>query len=120
MSGLTDYAIEEILSGTPHPTTVYLQLHTGDPGVDGTSNVSTTPLRQPVTIAVGGAEGTNAEDASFVITAALETISHWSAFDADSGGHCWWVGTFENGRSLSAGDVVLVASGRVVFRIRRT
>ena len=120
MSGLTDFAIQSLLTGASHPGTLYLQLHTGDPGPTGVNNVSTSPLRQPITLSVAIDEGVNVENVSFPITAPLEGISNWSAFDADAGGNCWWIGDFTNGRTVSAGDVVLVGSGDLSFRIRRT
>lgn len=86
-------------------TTVYAQLHTGDPGEDGTSNVASETSRKSLTWAAasGGSMATSAA-ASWVSVAATETLTHFSLWDASSAGNCLWSGSLSASASVVAGD----------------
>lgn len=65
----------------------YVQLHTGDPGAAGTSNVSAVTTRNQATWnAPAGGSMTINTIAAFTMTA-TETISHISIWDAAAGGN---------------------------------
>lgn len=84
---------------------VYLQLHTGDPGSDGTSNASAETTREELTFA-GASGGSNA--ASEVTwsswTAGSETISHVSIWDADTSGNFICSGALSASKAMTNGD----------------
>jgi hypothetical protein len=68
---------------------VYVQLHTGDPGAAGTSNVSAVTTRNAITwnAASAGSMAINAINAYSMTT--TETISHVSFWSASSAGTCY-------------------------------
>lgn len=100
MAGLSDYAELKILDhvfGTTTftaPTVRAIQLHKGPPGEAGTLNLSAETTRQTVTFgaASGGAisSSTEASWSSYNTGGAgtNEALSHWSLWDATSGGNC--------------------------------
>ena len=70
------------------PTTVYIKLHTGDPGEDATSNAATETTRQSAawSAASSGSIATSAT-IEWTNVSTTETYSHWSAWDASTGGN---------------------------------
>jgi len=86
-------------------TTVYAQLHTGDPGEDGTANVASETTRKSLTwnAASGGSMATSAA-ASWTSVAATETLTHFSLWDASSSGNCLFAGALSASASVVAGD----------------
>lgn len=111
---LTVYGRNALLNGTAMPATLYLQQHTGAPGSAGTSNVSTdcaSGTRKAftrTTSTVGTNENVEVLDVNITVS---ETLSHWSAFDANSGGNCWWTGDWNSARSYVNGDIARVKAG---------
>lgn len=112
MTGFTPYFADKVIghslggaSWTP-PATVYLQLHVGDPGPDGTASVSATSTRKAATWS-GPVNGqlTLAADINWTSTA-RETISHISGWDALTSGHCLWTDELEEAKNLFAGDTL--------------
>ena len=87
----------------------FLQLHTGDPGEDGETNVVSTS-RQEVSMAepVSGSI-TNAVGVEFPNMPAV-TVVAWSAWDVvgtgspPSGGNCWWTGWFNQSSGVISGS----------------
>ena len=92
-------------------TTAYLQLHTGDPGEDGTSSVASETSRQSVSwsAASGGSMATSAT-AEWTSVAATETYTHWSLWDAASAGNCLWSGALSASAAVVAGDTFQITS----------
>ena len=71
----------------PAIASVYMQLHTGDPGAAGTANVSAVTTRNVITWnAPSGGSMTLNTVGSYSMTAP-ETITHVSFHDASSGGN---------------------------------
>lgn len=84
--------------------TPFVQLHIGDPGAAGTSNVATTSTRNAVTWnAPSGGSMTLATLGSWT-GAAAETITHISIWTAST------AGTFIESWPLSAGVPIIVGS----------
>lgn len=107
---ISNYAENKILDhvgGTSWtaPTTVYIKLHTGDPGEDGTSNAATEATRKSASwsAAASGSKATSAT-LSWTTVSTTETYSHWSAWDASSGGNCLWTGALSASAAVTAGD----------------
>lgn len=104
----------------PTPTldvdTVYVKLHTGDPGENGTANAAGETTRKLASFAAssGGVSATDAAlDWTNVSTA--ETISHVSLWDASSGGNCLGSGALAASKALQVGDTFTIASGALTF-----
>jgi hypothetical protein len=81
---------------------MYAQLHTGDPGSAGTSNVATNSTRQAITFGSAASAGSIANTAAIVWTAVgtAETYTWISLWTASSGG------TFLGRDDLSASAAV--------------
>jgi hypothetical protein len=92
-------------------TDVYLKLHTGDPGEDGTGNAATEATRQlvPFSAASGGSMASSAA-VTWTNVSTTETYSHWSAWDAATGGNCLWYGALSASASVAAGDTFQITS----------
>lgn len=88
--------------------TVYVQLHTGDPGASGTSNVSALTTRNAITWnAPSGGSMTLNTLSSFSMTAS-ETITHIALFTASS------AGTFLQSAALT-GSVPVINGSTLTF-----
>lgn len=89
----------------------YVQLHTGNPGEDGTSNVATETTRESVTFnaAASGSLGASAT-VEWTNVAATETYSHWSLWDNASAGNCLWYGSLSSSASVTAGDTFQITA----------
>lgn len=86
-------------------TTVYAQLHTGNPGEDCTANVATENTRVSLSwnAASGGSMATSAT-ASWTNVAATETLTHFSLWDAATSGNALFYGSLSASASVVAGD----------------
>ena len=93
------------------PTTVYIKLHTGDPGEDATSNAATETTRKASawSAASSGSIATSAT-IEWTNVSTTETYSHWSAWDASTGGNALWSGTLSSSASVTAGDTFQITS----------
>ena len=93
-------------------SSTYVQLHTGDPGSAGTSNVSAETTRDAITWAAtsGGSKAISGtlEWASW--DAGTETISLISIWDASSGGTFIWSGALTTSKSVSNTDTLQITS----------
>ena len=112
---ISNYAENKLLDtigGTAFSvTTPYLQLHTGDPGEDGTANAAGETTRQSASFnaATGGSMVTSA-NVTWTNVSTTETVTHWSAWDAASAGNCLWTGALTSSASLEAGDTFQITS----------
>jgi hypothetical protein len=70
------------------PAEVWVKLHVGDPGAAGTSNAATETDRVQATFGVGASGGAIANTAALAWTgvAGTEDYTHFSAWDASTGG----------------------------------
>ena len=112
---ISNYAENKLLDtigGTSFSvTTPYLQLHTGDPGEDGTSNAAGETTRQAATFgAASGGSMTTTANVTWTNASTTETVTHWSAWDASSAGNCLWTGALTSSASLEAGDTFQITS----------
>jgi len=116
MADLATPGADAFLNGTSLPATLYMQLHTGDPGASGLANVATLSTRisvTPFTAAAAGAAGyrkiDNSAGSGSIPGTAGETISHVSYWSAAVAGTCWFID--------DCGDVVLVAGQGISLAI---
>lgn len=94
-------------------STVYVQLHIGDPGETGASNVATETTRKAVTFgaASGGAISSDAA-ATWTNVAGTEDYTFISLWDAATVGNCLWSGAM-TANAVTAGDTFTIASGDI-------
>ena len=104
------HAIINVLRNTAYAgiATVYMQLHTADPGAAGTTAASTAS-RQLLTIGAPSGGSSTATSPNFSITA-TETISHFSLWTASSAGTFIGSGAFSASRSVVNGDQITLSS----------
>ena len=119
MTGLTPYFVNKVMdhclggvSWTP-PAAVYLQLHIGDPGPDGTANVSATTTRRAVTWSSASNGQINMTSDLTWTAVAKESISHISGWDASSSGHCLFTDEFDDAKNCYVGDTLELPSATV-------
>lgn len=91
--------------------TVYVKLHTGDPGEDGTTNAATEATRKSVSWSAASG-GTMASSATIEWTnvSTTETYSHFSLWDASTAGNCLWYGALSSSAAVTAGDTFQITS----------
>jgi hypothetical protein len=108
---ISNYAELEILdhlTGTAAwtaPSSVYVKLHTGDPGEAGTSNAATEATRKVVTFSAASSGAiTSSATVEWTNVSTTETYSHWSLWDASTAGNCLWTGALSSSAAVTAGD----------------
>jgi len=114
---ISNYAELKILEHTTGktawtiPSNVYVKLHTGDAGEDGTSNAASEATRKVASWAAASS-GSIATDATLEWTnvAATETYSHWSMWDALTSGNCLWTGALSSSAAVTAGDTFQITT----------
>lgn len=93
------------------PTTVYVKLHTGDPGEAATSNAATETTRKAASWSAASS-GSIATDATIEWTnvSTTETYTHWSLWDASTAGNALWTGALSASAAVTAGDTFQITS----------
>lgn len=130
MAGASVYTkqnvINSILRGValPLPATVYVSLHTADPGVDGANEISAVSwpgyTRRDASAGIGGpSSGWSAADTNGNSKNAKQitfpnnnspgpiTITHFALWDAATGGNMILSGTLATARTLAVGDIIV-------------
>lgn len=69
------------------PSSVYLKLHTGDPGSAGTANASAVTTRNAITFAAASAGSMSLSSVGSFSMTTSETITHISIWDASTAGN---------------------------------
>lgn len=111
MSDASNYAENEIAdwlgaNGAPGSVSnVYVKLHTGAPGEDGTANAATETTRKEATFgAASGGTVSLSATVSWTNVSTTETYSHISLWDASTAGNCLAVGALTSSVSVTSGD----------------
>jgi hypothetical protein len=103
------------------PNTVYLQLHTGDPGSNGTNNVSTIGSRQSVSLGAANngvrASTNNASWTNIDITPQSETLTHFSIWTLVTNGVCLGYNALATNRTVADGDTVTCNAGALTITL---
>lgn len=101
------------LDGTAIPSALYVKLHTGNPGTNGTSNAATETRRIAVSAWNAASSGTKTNSAICQLSgaAATESITHVSLWSASSGGTCWFVTALAAPLSVTAGQLIQIDAG---------
>ena len=91
---------------------VYVQLHTGAPGTDGTSNVATETTRDQASFAAASSRATTT-DANLEWTSypANETLSHISLWDASTSGNFLGSDDLSSTAAMTSGDTFRIPTG---------
>jgi hypothetical protein len=123
------------LRGTSAPSaptpTLYLSLHSGNPGPTGGANDVTPTLVPAGRVAIaqtvfgapsaepntGARQITNNSQITLTSSAGGEaSVSHAALWDAQSGGNCLVYGTISPPLSFVNGDVIFFSTGRLIIR----
>lgn len=99
-----------VLRGTTYTgiASVFVKLHTGDPGAAGTSNASALTTRNALTwAAASGGSMALSSLAAYTMTA-TETISHVSVWDASTAGNFLCSGALSVARNVNSGDTLTI------------
>lgn len=117
---LEDKLLDLVFNATAYSgqATVYVKLHTGDPGEDGTGNAATETTREAATFGAAASGSLSSDaDISWADVAATETYSHISLWDASTAGNCLWTGGLSASKSVTAGDTFTLADGDLVVSL---
>lgn len=90
---------------------LYIKLHTGDPGANGTANASAVTARVQATMnaASGGSMTLNTVSGSWTMTAP-ETISHISVHDDATAGNFRFSALLTTSRNVVSGDTLTMTT----------
>ena len=115
-TGLSAYLANALLDSVGNATSfsvanVYVKLHIGDPGANGTANPATETTRKACTFAAasGGSLSSDA-DVSWTNIAGSQDATYFTAWDNASTGNFLFSGTM-TGNAYTAGDTFTIPSG---------
>jgi hypothetical protein len=96
--------------------TVYVQLHTADPGEAGTTAVATETTRKAASFGAssGGTAVTDA-DLTWTSVAGTETYMYVSLWDVSTAGNCLGSGVLIAFKAVNAGDIFEILAGDLSF-----
>jgi hypothetical protein len=96
--------------------TLYVKLHTGDPGSAGTSNASSVTTRYQCTFsaASAGSMSLSSMGGTWSMTG-TETISHISLWDNSTAGNFLWSVALTASKSVVNGDTLSLSSLTLAF-----
>lgn len=116
----------------PAPARVFLALHTANPGLNGANEIALAawPGYKRLDFAMGADVATgfaaaaaketkNAKQLLFATQdgAASVTITHWSIWDAATGGNCLWGGALTFNKTLNPTDEVVVHPNELTLQV---
>ena len=98
-------------------TQVYVKLHVGDPGANGTSNAATETTRKAASFAAASS-GSLASDAAITLTniAGSQDATHFTCWDNPSAGNFLFSGTV-TANAYVAGDTFTISSGSLTVSL---
>lgn len=95
------------------PTALWLQLHVGEPGANGTANVAAETTRKDVTSAFAPASGgtvTTNVAVTWTGVAGTEDYTHWTMWSASSAGTFYISGAI-TANAVTIGDTFTIPAG---------
>jgi len=121
-TGISSYLANAWLDAVGNNTsfavaTVYVKLHVGDPGANGTSNAATETTRKAASFAAAST-GSIASDADITWTniAGSQDATHFTAWDNISAGNFLFSGTV-TANAYNAGDTFTISSGSLIVSL---
>lgn len=115
-TGISTYSANALLNAVGNNTsfaiaTAYIQLHTADPGANGTTAVATETTRKSVSFGTGTAAAMSNDVAiTWTNVAGSEDYTHFTLWDASTSGNLLWSGTI-TANAVTAGDTFTIAIG---------
>lgn len=108
--------LDKILKNTDFTpaSSLYLSLHTADPGQDGSNEVSGgSYARKSVAFDSAASKATqNTADVEFTGMPSA-TVTHVGIWSALSGGTLWWTGALSASKTVGAGDSLKFPAGDI-------
>ena len=121
-TGLSSYLANKFLDAVGNASAysaanVYIKLHIGDPGANGTANPATETSRKEATFSAASS-GSLASDAavSWTNIAGSEDATYFTAWDNASAGNFLFSGTI-TGNAYVAGDTYTISSGSLTVSL---
>jgi hypothetical protein len=121
-TGISSYLANAWLDAVGNNTSfavanVYVKLHVGDPGANGTSNAATETTRKEVSFAAAST-GSIASDAAITWTniAGSQDATHFTAWDNVSAGNFLFSGAI-TANAYTAGDTFTISSGALTVSL---
>lgn len=121
-TGVSSYLANAWLDAVGNATsfsvaTVYVKLHVGDPGANGTSNAATETTRKEASFAAASS-GSITSDAAITWTniAGSQDATHFTAWDNVSAGNFLFSGTI-TANAYTAGDTFTISSGALTVSL---
>lgn len=115
---ISDYLENELLdavfsNGSFAVTTVYVSLHSGDPGETGAAEISGGSYARTSDTFSAAASGATDNDSNIDFTSMPScSVSYVGCWDASSGGNFLWGGAVTGGaKSVNSGDTFRIAAG---------
>lgn len=93
-------------------TTVYVSLHTADPGETGASELTGGSYARQSASFDAAASGATANSGAINFTGMpAATITHVALWDASTAGNCLWSGALTASKTTNSGDTFQIAAG---------
>lgn len=115
-TGLSAYLANALLDSVGNATSfsvanVYVKLHVGDPGANGTSNAATETTRKACSFAAASGGSISSDAAvSWTNIAGSQNATYFTAWDNATTGNFLFSGTM-TGNAYTAGDTFTIPSG---------
>lgn len=115
MSALTNYSEDKLLDTFRNTSfavaSVYIKLHTGDPGETASNNAAGETTRKLVSFsAASGGSMSSSGTVTWTNVSTTETYSHISLWDSLTTGNALWYGALSSNASVTAGDTFEITS----------
>jgi hypothetical protein len=112
-ANLANKILDHLRGGTAwsQPASLWVKLHTADPGAAAATAASAVTTRSQATFAAaaGGAIALTGTNPSWSMTS-TETISHISVWDASTAGNFLWSAALSVSKSVQSGDTLTLTS----------
>jgi len=102
------------------PSSIWVKLHTADPGEDGTNAAANNTVRQEVVfnspVNPGGTMASSA-NLTWATVSNTETYAAISLWDNNSTGNCLWTGVLAGSKAVTAGDTFTIQAGQLTLTL---
>ena len=121
-TGLSNYLANKFLDAVGNATAysaanVYVKLHVGDPGANGTANAATETTRKSVSFSAASTGGlTSDADLSWENIAGSEDATFFTVWDNLTAGNFLFSGSI-TGNAYTAGDTFTIPSGSLTVSL---
>ena len=133
LEGMTTFAMQKVLDGilkggaVTFPTTVYVALHSDEPGMNASANELSGNgySRKAITFGSAAADGNaqkslNNAEVLFDEATASWSVKNFSLWDAPTGGNPWFIGKLTADKTVASGDQARFKSGTLYAKISPT